>query len=167
MELATTRGMIFQGRGHTDAMGKAKSLAEFAARRRQMKGSIFRRDMRVPKNTSRETRAFSKSGAATFRQSNQGVLTSVVKGTSRRVIVVDSPDTELFEQAIFIVRNDILSERGVTAQMLVDEACRVAKSCSRASPARGRGLLRRLSPLLYGALGALGIGLVWLLTALV
>ena len=27
----------------------------------------------------------------------------MVKGTSRRVIVVDSPDTELFEQAIFIV----------------------------------------------------------------
>lgn len=92
---------------------------------------------------------------------------SVVKGTSRRVIVVDSPDTELFEQAIFIVRNNILSERGVTAQMLVDEACRVAKSCSRASPtARRRGLLRRVSPLLYGALGALGIGLAWLLTTL-
>ena len=91
----------------------------------------------------------------------------MVKGTSRRVIVVDSPDTELFEQAIFIVRNDILSERGVTAQMLVDEACRVARSCSRASPVFKRGSLRRLSPLLYGALGALGIGLVWLLTALV
>ena len=90
----------------------------------------------------------------------------MVKGTSRRVIVVDSPDTELFEQAIFIVRNEVLSERGVTAQMLVDEACRVAKNCSRASPTGRRGLLRRLSPLLYGALGALGIGLVWLLTVL-
>ena len=82
------------------------------------------------------------------------------------MIVVDSPDTELFEQAIFIVRNDILSERGVTAQMLVDEACRVAKSCSRASPAGRRWPLRRLWPLFYGALGALGIGLAWLLTAL-
>ena len=91
----------------------------------------------------------------------------MVKGTSRRVIVVDSPDTELFEQAIFIVRNDILSERGVTAQMLVDEACRVARSCSRASPTGRPWLLRRLSPLFYGALGALGIGLAWLLTALV
>ena len=96
----------------------------------------------------------------------QGVLAAVVKGTSRRVIVVDSPDTELFEQAIFIVRNDILSERGVTPQMLVDEACRVAKSCSRASPTHRRGLLRRLSPLFYGAIGAFGIGIAWLLTAL-
>ena len=88
----------------------------------------------------------------------------MVKGTSRRVVVVDSPDTELFEQAIFIVRNDILSERGVTAQMLVDEACRVARSCSRASPAFKRRL--RVPPLVCGALGALGIGLVWLLTTL-
>lgn len=28
------------------------------------------------------------------------------KGLSRRVIVVDSPDPHIFEQAIFIVRND-------------------------------------------------------------
>ena len=70
----------------------------------------------------------------------------MVRGTSRRVIVVESPDTNLFEQAIFIVRNDALSKDGVTAQQLVDEACRVARS--------------------YTA-GALGIALVWLLTALV
>jgi len=38
------------------------------------------------------------------------------------VIVVESPDTNLFEQAIFIVRNDALSKDGVTAQQLVDEA---------------------------------------------
>ena len=55
----------------------------------------------------------------------------MVKGTSRRVIVVDSPDTELFEQAIFIVRNDAMNRNGVTAQRLVDEACRVARTCGR------------------------------------
>lgn len=91
----------------------------------------------------------------------------MVKGTSRRVIVVDSPDTELFEQAIFVVRNDIMSERGVTAQMLVDEACRVARSCSRAQRPPKQELLRRATPLFYGALGAGGIGLAWLITALV
>ena len=51
----------------------------------------------------------------------------MVKGTSRRVIVVDSPDTDLFEQAIFIVRNDAMDRGGVTAQQLVDEACRGAE----------------------------------------
>lgn len=90
----------------------------------------------------------------------------MVKGTSRRVIVVDSPDTELFEQAIFIVRNDILSERGVTAQMLVDEACRVARSCARSHVKQPKALLRPGGGLFWGAVGAGGIGLVWLLTAL-
>ena len=45
----------------------------------------------------------------------------MVKGISRRVVVVDSPDQRFFEQAIFIVRNDAAGE-GVTAQELVDEA---------------------------------------------
>ena len=79
----------------------------------------------------------------------------MVRGTSRRVIVVESPDTNLFEQAIFIVRNDALSKDGVTAQQLVDEACRVAR------------LLRCCSRVFWSAAGALGIALVWLLTALV
>lgn len=51
----------------------------------------------------------------------------MVKGTSRRVIVVDSPDPKLFEQAIFIVRNDAFTKDGVTSQQLLGEACRIAK----------------------------------------
>jgi len=51
----------------------------------------------------------------------------VVKGTSRRVIVVDSPDPKLFEQAIFIVKNDALSRDGVTPQQILGEACRIAR----------------------------------------
>ena len=90
----------------------------------------------------------------------------MVKGTSRRVIVVDSPDTDLFEQAIFIVRNDVLSDRGVTAQMLVDEACRVARSYARTHMPR-RQIFRRGTPLFWGALGAGAIGVMWLITALI
>ena len=55
----------------------------------------------------------------------------MVRGTSRRVIVVDSPDTELFEQAIFIVRADAATRSGVTAQKLVD-----ASALTESSPAR-------------------------------
>ena len=51
----------------------------------------------------------------------------MVKGTSRRVIVVDSPDPTYFEQAIFIVRNDVYERPGVTAQQVLGEACRIAK----------------------------------------
>ena len=85
----------------------------------------------------------------------------MVKGTSRRVIVVDSPDTELFEQAIFIVRND------VTAQRLVDEACRVARTCGRTATCSKRSFFRRGSPALWGCIGAGGIALAWLLSVLI
>ena len=77
----------------------------------------------------------------------------MVRGTSRRVIVVESPDTNLFEQAIFIVRNDALSKDGVTAQQLVDEACRVARSYTRSHSTR-RPLLRCGSPVFWSAAGA-------------
>lgn len=56
----------------------------------------------------------------------------MVKGISRRVIVVDSPDPKLFEQAIFIVRNDAFAQEGVTSQQVLGEACRIARSCASA-----------------------------------
>ena len=34
----------------------------------------------------------------------------MVKGISRRVVVVDAPEHRFFEQAIFIVRNDAAGE---------------------------------------------------------
>ena len=52
----------------------------------------------------------------------------MVKGISRRVIVVDSPDPHIFEQAIFILRSD---GGGVSQQQLVDQAVRIAKNYSR------------------------------------
>ena len=90
----------------------------------------------------------------------------MVRGTSRRVIVVDSPDTDLFEQAIFIVRADAATRSGVTAQKLVDEACRVARSCGGARP-RSRNLLRRGSPALWCSIGAGCIALIWLISVLI
>ncbi len=89
----------------------------------------------------------------------------MVRGTSRRVIVVESPDTNLFEQAIFIVRNDALHRDGVTAQQLVDEACRVARSYTRTHSTR-RTLFHRGSPLVWCAVGVLGAALVWLALSL-
>ena len=43
----------------------------------------------------------------------------MVKGTSRQVIVVHSPDPKLFEQAIFILREDA---KDVTDEALLKEA---------------------------------------------
>ena len=55
----------------------------------------------------------------------------MVKGISRRVIVVDSPDPRVFDQAIFILRNDVLEGDGVSSRQLVDQAVRIAKSYTR------------------------------------
>ena len=78
----------------------------------------------------------------------------MVKGISRRVIVVKSPDPRLFEEAIFIVKEEAFQRGGVSADQVVREANKVAQGYARrnATPARA---LRRFAPPLYAALGAL------------
>ena len=81
----------------------------------------------------------------------------MIKGVSRQVIVVHSPDPKLFEQAIFIL-ND---HADVTDEMLLQEAQKIIRS-----PKSGKK--RRFY--LYGAVwacgGALITGIAWLLTSL-
>ena len=74
----------------------------------------------------------------------------MVKGISRRVVVVDSPDQRFFEQAI------------VTARELVEEARRVARNYAGGDHGRFSRIWRDLSPAVYTLMGAAGIGLVWL-----
>ena len=90
----------------------------------------------------------------------------MVRGISRRVVVVDSPDQRYFEQAIFIVRNDAAGE-GVTAQALVEEARRVARNYAGGDHGRFSRAWRELTPAVYTLIGAGGIGLVWMLASLV
>ena len=86
----------------------------------------------------------------------------MVKGVSRQVIVIHTPDPKLFEQAIFILRDYAVGE-GITDELLLKEAQRLIHSPE--SPGRKHKLF------LYGAVWAAGgsllTGLVWLLTVLV
>ena len=84
----------------------------------------------------------------------------MVKGISRRVIVVDSPDPRIFEQAIFILRGET---GGMSQQQLVDQAVRIAKSYSRTHTLPKR---RTWLPAVCALGGAAVIGLLWLLVAL-
>lgn len=50
----------------------------------------------------------------------------VVKGIGRRVIVVKSPDPAVFEEAIFVVRDDYLRKEGISQRELLREARKAA-----------------------------------------
>lgn len=82
----------------------------------------------------------------------------MVKGISKQVIVVQGPEPKLFEQAIFILKDEAVVQ-GVTEEALLKEAQQIVNR-----PARKR----RLS--LYGPVwacgGAVATGLVWLVTVL-
>ena len=90
----------------------------------------------------------------------------MVKGISRRVVVVDSSDQRYFEQAIFIVRNDAAGG-GVTARDLVEEARRVARNYASGDHAKNGWTWREWPPAVYTMLGAGGIGLVWMTVAMI
>ena len=85
----------------------------------------------------------------------------MVKGISRQVIVVQTPDPKLFEQAIFILKEDAVGE-GITDEALLKEAQQAIRGVDK------QGRKRHLY--LYGAVwasgGAMVMGLLWLLTVL-
>ena len=91
----------------------------------------------------------------------------MVKGVSRQVIVVRQPDTKLFEQAIFMLREEALGRSGVTDRQVLQEACRVADQYVQTHAGTARRH-RRFAPgrWVYMALGAALTAAAWLLWAL-
>ena len=85
----------------------------------------------------------------------------MVKGTSRQVIVLQGTEPKLFEQAIFILRDNALGA-GISEDALLKEAREAIRGYDKAS--------RKGQKVLQGAVwasgGALMTGLVWLLTVL-
>ena len=82
----------------------------------------------------------------------------MVKGVSRQVIVVHSPDPKLFDRAIFILKDEAV-EQGITEEALIKEAQQII-----------RGPVKKRKLYLYGPVwacgGALLTGIAWLLTVL-
>lgn len=81
----------------------------------------------------------------------------MVKGVSRQVILVRPQGEKLFEQAIFILRDDVPAE-GITDEMLLKEANAVARN-QRLHRILGAGPA-------WACGGAACTALIWLLTAL-
>lgn len=84
----------------------------------------------------------------------------MVKGVSRQVILVQSPGEELFDQAIFILKDEAVS-KGVTDEQLLKQARQAI---------HGGKQGKRKKLWLYGPVWACGgaviTGLVWLATVL-
>ncbi len=84
----------------------------------------------------------------------------MVKGISKRIIVVDPPDPKIFERAIFIVREDYSGQKGVSETELLRQARQAAGEYLPTPEGRGR-LRARLRAVLYAAAGAAAAGLAW------
>ena len=83
----------------------------------------------------------------------------MVKGISRQVIVVRSPDPTMFEQAIFVLRD---GQQGVSDEALLREANKlIGKQYS-----KKRDQISAVGPF-WAAAGAFFTGLIWFLTTLI
>ena len=85
----------------------------------------------------------------------------MVKGISRQVILVQNPDPQLFEQAIFILKEEAVLQ-GVTDEQLLKEANRLMRTPGKAHPC---GFLSK--GFVWAVMGAALTGTLWLLTACV
>ena len=82
----------------------------------------------------------------------------MVKGISKQVIVIQSPDKELFEQAIFILKDEVVNQ-GITEELLLKEATKTINSVPK------KRHLRYYGPV-WACGGAVVTGIAWLLTIL-
>ena len=86
----------------------------------------------------------------------------MVKGISRQVIVVHSPDPKLFEQAIFILKDEAVAQ-GVTDELLLKEAQQAIRSGHITAKRKGLGV----SGPAWAVGGAVLTGIAWLVSSLV
>ncbi|MBE6957283.1 MAG: translation initiation factor 2 [Ruminococcaceae bacterium] len=83
----------------------------------------------------------------------------MVKGSNRQVIVVKSPDPKLFEQAIFLLREDAAGD-GVTPEQIIRQAQQAADNYLRSHSIRTRRGLH-LPRAAWGLFGALAASAAW------
>jgi hypothetical protein len=88
----------------------------------------------------------------------------MVKGISKRVVVVRSPGNGMFEQAIFIVKGEGEAS-GCTADDIIKEACTAAETYSKKN--RKKNFLSELPAPVFALFGAIGTAIVWAVTLLI
>lgn len=83
----------------------------------------------------------------------------MVKGVNKHVILVKTPDPKYFEEAIFILREEVFAQ-GVSAEQVLREARQAAKSYVRGSTRPGKWF-RQIPAPAYAAAGALAATAAW------
>ena len=91
----------------------------------------------------------------------------MVKGVSRRIVVGPSPDPKIFEQAIFVVRDDVLTSGGVDSEEVLKEARRVAKDFAKNQVSQDESFMSKIPGPVFAAAGAAATGIAWLAMRLV
>ena len=86
----------------------------------------------------------------------------MVQGTTRRVIVIKSPDKHIFDEAIFLVNDAAIRDGGVTGEEIVRQAQGFADRYVRYHIKKRR--LPDLPAPVFAALGAAATGLAWFLS---
>ena len=85
----------------------------------------------------------------------------MVKGISRQVIVVHAPDPKMFDQAIFILKDDVVNNKAITDDALLKEAKRLIGAAG-----TGKRSKYTLAGPAWAFAGAMVTGIVWLASAL-
>ena len=89
-------------------------------------------------------------------------MIEVVKGVCRRVIVIKSPELHLFDEAIFIVKEEALRAGGVTGEEIIRQAQQVADNYVRFN--LKKNWFSKLPAPAFAAFGAGATALVWFFT---
>ena len=85
----------------------------------------------------------------------------MIKGVSRRIIVIKSPDPKLFERAVFVLKDNVYGKDGMTEEKLVEEAQTIAARLFKGDKKHKR-LHFRMPACLYVAAGAIAAGAAWI-----
>ena len=81
----------------------------------------------------------------------------MVKGITRQVILVKSPDPKLFEEAIFIVREEARAQEGVDTEQVIRQARQAADGYLRQGGTRPD----RVTAALWALGGAMAASSLW------
>ena len=85
----------------------------------------------------------------------------VIRGSAGNVIIVKSPNTEYFKEAIFILCDDLFTRRGVNRAQILREAQQAAWGyTAERTPPRSVTVLTRVLYFLLGTVAGLGTALL-------